>query len=273
MPGFRRQNPFHHRQTERQGNAVPRRSRAAGTRILPRMAFISGGIEVSFPIAHTPVQIEAVHAFAEQIEDRLYVWCGEREVRYGMHWTVEYSLGEKDRFLTQRTTFMNPTSEAHAWMSWSNAALPARADSQFHFPTGRVLRHADVLEELEWSGDRRIPFGGLRSHAGVLLEDFRLHGIRDVHAKSGKRTLPYSRPGGNTGDEALVIRQRTTLKPGRIRLRSVIRAMSRFKRGHCLSKRITRSCSPVLVVGIPNIGYQARCRWIFGPLRFRLRSS
>ncbi|MBP3965522.1 DUF5107 domain-containing protein [Paenibacillus lignilyticus] len=124
-------------------------------RILPRMAFISGGIEVSFPIAHTPVQIEAVHAAAEQIGDRLYVWCGEREVRYGMHWTVEYSLGERDRFLTQRTTFTNPTSQAHAWMSWSNAALPARADSQFHFPTGRVLRHADVLEELEWSADRQ----------------------------------------------------------------------------------------------------------------------
>ncbi|REE85349.1 uncharacterized protein DUF5107 [Paenibacillus taihuensis] len=130
-------------------------------RILPRMAFISGGIEVSFPIAHTPVQIEAVHTEARQIGDRLYIWCGEREVRYGMQWTVEYSLGERDRYLTQRATFVNPTSEAHAWMSWSNAALPARADSQFHFPTGRVLRHADILEEIEWDGKR-----------GYTLEDF-----------------------------------------------------------------------------------------------------
>ncbi|MFC5649913.1 DUF5107 domain-containing protein [Paenibacillus solisilvae] len=119
-------------------------------RILPRMAFISGGIEVSFPIAHTPVQIESVHALTSQVEDRLYIWCGEREVRYGMHWTVEYSLGHDDRYLTQRTTFVNPTSEAHAWMSWSNAALPARPDSEFHFPAGHVLRHADVLEEIDW---------------------------------------------------------------------------------------------------------------------------
>ncbi|AZN43240.1 DUF5107 domain-containing protein [Paenibacillus albus] len=123
-------------------------------RILPRMAFISGGIEVSFPIAHTPVQIEAVHVQARQIGDRLYIWCGEREVRYGMHWTVEYSLGEHDRYLTQRATFVNKTSEAHAWMSWSNAALSARLDSQFHFPAGRVLRHADILEEIEWSRER-----------------------------------------------------------------------------------------------------------------------
>jgi hypothetical protein len=121
-------------------------------RILPRMAFISGGIEVSFPIAHTPVQIESVHASVEQVEDRLYIWCGEREARYGMHWTVEYSLGLNDPFLTQRAYFYNPTSQAHSWMSWSNAALEARPDSTFHFPSGKVLRHADILEEMEWDG-------------------------------------------------------------------------------------------------------------------------
>jgi hypothetical protein len=119
-------------------------------RILPRMAFISGGIEVSFPIAHSPVQIEAVHASVQQVEDRLYIWCGEREIRYGMHWTVEYSLGLDDPFLTQRTYFYNPTTQAHKWMSWSNAALPSRPDSHFSFPTGKVLRHADVLEEMDW---------------------------------------------------------------------------------------------------------------------------
>jgi hypothetical protein len=123
-------------------------------RILPRMAFISGGIEVSFPIAHTPVQIEAVQASVRQLGDRLYLWCGEKEIRYGMQWTVEYSLGIQDRFVTQRTVFYNPTSRAHAWMSWSNAALPVRPDSLFHFPSGQVLRHADTLEEIEWKGSR-----------------------------------------------------------------------------------------------------------------------
>jgi hypothetical protein len=122
-------------------------------RILPRMAFISGGIEVSFPIAHTPVQIETVHASVEQVEDRLYIWCGEREVRCGMHWTVEFSLGLDDPFLTQRAYFSNPTSQTHPWMSWSNAALPARPDSLFSFPAGKVLRHADVLEEIDWDAD------------------------------------------------------------------------------------------------------------------------
>lgn len=127
-------------------------------RILPRMAFLSGGIEVSFPISHTPVQIEKVHYRTGNIGGRHYVWCGEREIRFGMQWTVEYSLGEQDRFLTQRTTFYNPTAQAHSWMSWSNAAVDAYSDTEFHFPGGNVLVHGDELGHIDWqtSGPRTV---------------------------------------------------------------------------------------------------------------------
>ena len=63
-------------------------------RILPRMAFISGGVEVSFPISHTPSQIETVHL--ETLEDagtgRCYVYCGETELRFGMQvsWSAQF---------------------------------------------------------------------------------------------------------------------------------------------------------------------------------------
>jgi len=56
-----------------------------------------------------------------------------------MNWTVEYSLGENDEFLTQRTVFFNPDSEGHPWMSWSNAGVPARPDTEFHFPMALFL--------------------------------------------------------------------------------------------------------------------------------------
>ncbi|QNK59223.1 DUF5107 domain-containing protein [Paenibacillus sp. PAMC21692] len=122
-------------------------------RILPRQFFIGGGIEVSFPISHTPVQIVPVLYRTMETEDRIFVWCGERETRFGMHWTVEYSLGRNDDFLTQRTRFYNPTSEAHPWMSWSNAGVPARADTEFQFPNGPVLAHGDRMETLDWAKD------------------------------------------------------------------------------------------------------------------------
>lgn len=122
-------------------------------RVLPRHFFIGGGIEVSFPISHTPVQIVPLYVRTERIGDRCYVWCGERELRFGMQWTVEYSLGEHDDFLTQRTVFYNPTSAAHPWMSWSNAGVPAREDTEFHYPRGQVLYHGEKMDMIDWEQD------------------------------------------------------------------------------------------------------------------------
>lgn len=119
-------------------------------RILPRQAFIGGGIELSFPISHSPVQIAPVLYDVTRHLERIYVSCGERELRFGMNWTVEYSLSERDAFLTQRTLFFNPDRDAHPWMSWSNAGVPARPDTEFHFPDGPVLVHGRELRIINW---------------------------------------------------------------------------------------------------------------------------
>lgn len=122
-------------------------------RILPRQSFVGGGIELSFPISHTPVQNVPVRYQVIREAGRIYVSCGEKELKFGMHWTVEYSLGENDAFLTQRTVFSNPDSEAHPWMSWSNAGVPARPDTEFHFPNGPVLVHDNELRVIDWQAD------------------------------------------------------------------------------------------------------------------------
>jgi hypothetical protein len=119
-------------------------------RILPRQSFVGGGIELSFPISHTPAQIAPVSYEVTRDMERIYVSCGERELRFGMNWTVEYSLGEADAFLTQRTVFFNADRDAHPWMSWSNAGVPARPDTEFHFPDGPVLVHGPDLRINDW---------------------------------------------------------------------------------------------------------------------------
>jgi hypothetical protein len=52
--------------------------------------------------------------------------------------------------LTQRAVFYNPGREAYPWMSWSNAALPAAPDTEYHFPRGSVLAHSSKLETIDW---------------------------------------------------------------------------------------------------------------------------
>ena len=120
------------------------------TRILPRFGFVAGGIEVSFPISHSPTQNDPVLHRIERTKKRVYVSCGERELRFGMQWTVEYSLGAGDNFLTQRAVFHNPGTSAHPWMSWSNAAVSSAPDTQYHFPNGKVLAHSSTLDEIDW---------------------------------------------------------------------------------------------------------------------------
>lgn len=120
------------------------------TRILPRFYFVAGGIEVSFPISHSPSENEKVLYRIDRAADRIYVTCGERELRFGMQWSVEYSLGSEDRFLTERVVFRNPGTAAYPWMSWSNAALPAAPDTEFHFPKGEVLSHASRIQTIDW---------------------------------------------------------------------------------------------------------------------------
>jgi hypothetical protein len=123
------------------------------TRILPRFYFVAGGIEVSFPISHTPSQNEKTLYQIDREADRVYVTCGERELRFGMQWSVEYSLGKDDNFLAQRVVFHNPGKEAYPWMSWSNAAVPSVPDTQYHFPKGEVLVHSSIMDTIDWQKD------------------------------------------------------------------------------------------------------------------------
>jgi len=120
------------------------------TRILPRFYFVAGGIEVSFPISHSPTQNDKVLYKVDETNDRTYVTCGERELRFGMQWSVEYSLGPSDSFLTQRVVFYNPGTVAYPWMLWSNAALPSAPDTEFNFPEGNVLSHSSVIDTIDW---------------------------------------------------------------------------------------------------------------------------
>jgi hypothetical protein len=137
-----------HKKSGKESLYVPEVIKA--TRILPRFYFVAGGIEVSFPISHSPSQNESVLYKIDKTPGRVYVTCGERELRFGMQWSVEYSLGVDDAFLTERVVYKNPGSGTYPWMSWSNAALPTAADTKYFFPKGKVLSHSSKIDSLDW---------------------------------------------------------------------------------------------------------------------------
>lgn len=66
-------------------------------RILPIWAFISGGIEFNFPIAHSPTSIAEVGCATGRIGNYGFIRIGEREARTGMEWVVELGLAKAAR--------------------------------------------------------------------------------------------------------------------------------------------------------------------------------
>lgn len=138
------------------------------TRILPRFYFVAGGIEVSFPISHSPSQNEKVLYRIDKTKDRIYATCGERELRFGMQWSVEYSLGVEDNFLTERVKYFNPGHNAYPWMSWSNAAVPSAPDTKYDFPMGKVLSHSSKIETIDWATQSPLTERNIKEMTGYF---------------------------------------------------------------------------------------------------------
>jgi len=121
-------------------------------RILPIWAFISGGIEFNFPIAHSPTSIAEVGCASGQVGHYGFIRVGEREARTGMEWVVELGLVEDSPVLVQRTAFRNLTGADHPWMSWTIAAVRSTEGTEFVHPRHRVLVHNDRVTEMDWPG-------------------------------------------------------------------------------------------------------------------------
>ncbi len=124
-------------------------------RIEPRGSWISAGVEVNFPVAHSHTSYEAVASRSYRADGRAVVEVGETERRLGLQWVVRYSLGEDEAYLTQETFLHNPTSRPASWQIWFNAAVRANDETEFIYPNGKVLVHGtkDQLDQwpMEWS--------------------------------------------------------------------------------------------------------------------------
>lgn len=122
-------------------------------RILPIWAFISGGIEFNFPIAHSPTSIAEVGYASGQVGDYGFIRVGEREARTGMEWVVELGLVEGSPALIQRTALRNRTTSSHPWMMWTICAVRSTEETEFVHPPHRVMVHDHRIVDAEWPGE------------------------------------------------------------------------------------------------------------------------
>jgi len=154
-------------------------------RILPIWAFISGGIEFNFPIAHSPTSIAEVGCSTGRTGDYACVRVGEREARSGMEWVVELGLSADRPELIQRTWLRNQTARAHPWMMWTICALPSTSTTEFVHPPHQVLLHDDRVTEAAWPGEGLNWDRNYRQMTALFWKPGSAAGFGAFHHKAG----------------------------------------------------------------------------------------
>ncbi len=92
--------------------------------LAPRGAWIAGGIETSFPIAHSRLTVSPVSFATATYEDgSATVFVGARDRVSGMEWRVAYTLHPGSAVLEEKVWLSNPGYVRQPFQWWSNAAI------------------------------------------------------------------------------------------------------------------------------------------------------
>jgi len=162
-----------------------------------RGAWVSLGLEMSFPVAHSRVTVSPVRFGFRQEQDRASVWVGDVDRVTGMEWTVEFVLRTGRAVLEQNVELRNPTAVRQPYYWWNNAAIDLEPGTRFVIPTRLVAAHG--LTQLDsWPVERDGVDHSLVANNKVAVDIF-AHGSREpflaaYHPGSRTATVHYADP-------------------------------------------------------------------------------
>jgi tetratricopeptide (TPR) repeat protein len=106
----------------------------------PRGAWISGGIEFSFPFAHTMNTVSPVESTIRHNSDgSATVIVGAIDWVSNMYSEIALTLGPDSAELQEDVTLFNATSQANLHLFWSNAAVKASNDLHYVYPMRETI--------------------------------------------------------------------------------------------------------------------------------------
>lgn len=101
----------------------------------PRGAWIAGGMEFSFPYAHTTDTVSTVESTLHNNADgSATAVVGAVDWVSNMHWEIAITLRPHTSRLEEGVTLFNGTPENHLYLFWTNAAVKATDDAQYIYP-------------------------------------------------------------------------------------------------------------------------------------------
>lgn len=101
----------------------------------PRGAWIAGGMEFSFPFAHTTDTISPVESTLHQNSDgSATAVVGAVDWVSNMHWEIAITLRPDTARVEEGVTLFNATPQNHLYLFWTNTAVKATDDAQYIYP-------------------------------------------------------------------------------------------------------------------------------------------
>ncbi len=105
-----------------------------------RGAWISGGMEFSFPYAHTNDTVSPVEYVLQHHPDgSSTAIVGAIDWVSNMHWEIALTLRPETARVEEQVTLFNSTPQDHLYLFWTNTAVKATDDMQYIYPMRETI--------------------------------------------------------------------------------------------------------------------------------------
>ncbi len=117
----------------------------------PRGAWIAGGMEFSFPFAHTTDTVTPVESVLRKNADgSATAVVGAIDWVSHMYWEIALTLRPNTARLEEGVTLFNATPRNHLYLFWTNAAVRATDDTHYIYPMREIISDDPFATVQSW---------------------------------------------------------------------------------------------------------------------------
>ncbi len=135
----------------------------------PRGAWIAGGMEFSFPYAHTTDTVSAVESVLHQNPDgSATATVGAIDWVTNMHWEIAITLRPDTARVEEGVTLFNSTPVNNLYLFWTNAAVKATDDAQYIYPMRETVFDDPFAIVQSWPVWKGVDRSWYKNNPGAL---------------------------------------------------------------------------------------------------------
>jgi tetratricopeptide (TPR) repeat protein len=135
----------------------------------PRGAWISGGMEFSFPFAHTTDTVSSVNSVLRHNADGSATSVvGAIDWVSNMHWEISITLRPNTARVEEGVTLFNSTPRNHLYLFWTNTAVKATDDLQYIYPMRETIYDDPFAVAQSWPVWDGVDQSWYKNDAGAM---------------------------------------------------------------------------------------------------------